>query len=184
MQASLKLRGNNRSSKRRWAHYLDAGGRESLRSLKRPCCPEAWRAWVAAADLGDGRRRQWRWILKMSCRWGVAACTASGWRVTPEEAAFVGVEHLRRRRRIPASPHLAPPASPHPASSACRRTPREGEGGPDRLDAILTSCPRAKPLLPIHGLKWAKSEIRPAPILLKHSPIQSYPLFRKAHNES
>ena len=54
MQASLKLRGNNRSSKRRWAHYLDAGGRESLRSLKRPCCPRSLKS------LSSGGR-SWRW---------------------------------------------------------------------------------------------------------------------------
>ena len=61
MQASLKLRGNNRSSKRRWAHYLDAGGRESLRSLKRPYCPRSlkslssggrsWRRATAAVEV-------------------------------------------------------------------------------------------------------------------------------------
>ena len=151
MQASLKLRGNNRSSKRRWAHYLDAGGRESLRSLKRPCCPRSLKS------LSSGGR-SWRWAtaaveVDLEDELQVGSGGVHGQRVTPEEASFVGVEHLRQRRRIPASPHPAPPASPHPASSACRRTPREGEGGPrqTRCDPYLlstgqalTSYPRAE----------------------------------------
>ena len=180
MQASLKLRGNNRSSKRRWAHYLDAGGRESLRSLKRPCCPRSLKS------LSSGGR---------SWRWATAAVE-----VDLEDELQVGSGGVHDQRVMgdpgggclrwcgapsPASPNPrlpAPGAASLPAPGVVRLPPNSprSEGGPDRLDVILTCCPRAKPLL----LKWAKSKIRPAPILLKHSPIQSYPLFRKAHNES
>jgi hypothetical protein len=76
-------------------------------------------------------------------------------------------------------PAFLPPAPPaRPPPNLCPRTPR-GSEAPTDSDAILTCCPRDKPLLPIHGLKWAKFKIRPAPILLKHGPIQSYLLSGK-----
>ena len=59
------------------------------------------------------------------------------------------------------------------APSPCRPTVSRRGG------AALSYYPRARPLIPIHGLPWAKSKIRTAPILLKHGSVQSYPLSKK-----
>ena len=65
-------------------------------------------------------------------------------------------------------------AAAAPSPSPCRPTVSRRGG------AALSYYPRARPLIPIHRLPWAKSKIRTAPILSKHGPVQSYPLSEKS----
>ena len=153
MRASLKLRGNNRSSKRRWAHYLDAGGRESLRSLKRPCCPRSLKS------LSSGGR-SWRWAtaaveVDLEDELQVGSGGVHGQRVTGDPGGgclrWCGAPS-------PASPNPrlpAPGAASLPAPGVVRLPPnsprRRGRPRQTRCDPYLlstgqalTSYPRAE----------------------------------------